>query len=60
MGYMDAVLNLFSDFYKAIDLKRAGKTIDFSYPDFAAGHAEMQILEAAINSKNTGAWANVG
>ena len=60
MGYMDAVLNLFSDFYKAIDLKHDGKSVDFSYPDFEAGHTEMLVLEAAIRSKKTGAWAKVG
>lgn len=60
MGYMDAVLNLFSDFYKAIDLKRAGEDIEHSYPDFKAGHSEMLVLEAAIRSKDTGAWASVG
>ena len=59
MGYMDAVLNLFSDFYKAIDIKNQGSEPDFKYPDFEAGHAEMQVLEAAIKSRNTGTWAQV-
>ncbi len=59
MGYMDAVLNLFSDFYKAIDLKNEGSQIDYRYPDFKAGHDEMLVLEAAIRSKETGAWADV-
>jgi predicted dehydrogenase len=59
MGYMDAVTNLFSDFYKAIDCKREGKACGLSYPDFAAGHAEMLVLEAAIRSKRIGAWSKV-
>jgi len=59
MGYMDAVLNLFSDFYRAIDCKRSGKDADVVLPDFAAGHCEMKILEAAIKSKETGTWAKI-
>ncbi|MCE5198739.1 MAG: Gfo/Idh/MocA family oxidoreductase [Armatimonadota bacterium] len=59
MGYMDAVLNLFSDFYKAIDLKREGKSLDYNYPDFEAGHNEMLVLEAAIRSNQEKAWAEV-
>lgn len=59
MGYMDAVLNLFSDFYRAIDCKRSGKDADVFVPDFAAGHCEMKILEAAIKSKETGTWAKI-
>ncbi len=60
MGYMDAMWNLFADFYLAIDLKRQGKKPDYRYPDFAAGHAEMQVLEAALASHHSGAWTRVG
>jgi predicted dehydrogenase len=59
MGYMDATLNLFSDFYAAVCAKREGRTITNSSPDFAAGHAEMRVLEAAIKSRDTGAWIKV-
>ncbi|MHB9035744.1 MAG: Gfo/Idh/MocA family protein, partial [Armatimonadota bacterium] len=59
MGYMDAVLNLFSDFYGAVDMKREGKEPDARLPDFAAGHKEMKVLEAAIASMKSGAWAKV-
>ena len=59
MGYMDAVMNLFSDFYRAIELKRENKTPDFRHPDFKAGHEEMLILEAAIRSRKNGTWAKV-
>lgn len=58
-GYMDAVLNLFEDFYKALDLKREGKAIAHSWPDFRSGHDEMLILEAAIRSKEAKTWAAV-
>ncbi|MEI6915551.1 MAG: gfo/Idh/MocA family oxidoreductase, partial [Armatimonadota bacterium] len=59
MGYMDAVLNLFSDFYKGVSAKRAGNKSAIAVPDFKAGHTEMLILEAAIRSKHTGSWAKV-
>ncbi|MHB9035795.1 MAG: hypothetical protein ACYC64_03950 [Armatimonadota bacterium] len=42
------------------DLKREGKPVDFSYPNFEAGHAETLVLEAAINSNKTGVWVKVG
>ena len=60
MGYMDAVLNLFWEFYAAIELKEKGQKPDFRQPDFQAGHAEMLILEAAIRSRKSGAWAKTG
>ena len=59
MGYMDAVLNLFKDFYAAIELKEKDRKPDFRHPDFQAGHEEMLILEAAIRSRRNGAWAKV-
>jgi len=59
MGYMDAVMNLFSDFYRAIELKDANKTPDFRHPDFKAGHEEMLILEAAIRSRKSATWTKV-
>lgn len=60
MGYMDAIYNLFSDFYRAVDLNAEGKKPDYRYPDFHAGHVEMLVLEAAIRSRNTGTWARTG
>ncbi len=59
MGYMDAVLNLFGDFYQAIAERRAGRSADRTPPDFEAGHAEMRVLEAALASRASGAWAAV-
>lgn len=59
MGYMDAVLNLFRDFYKAIELRDEGKKPDFRHPDFQSGHAEMLILETAIRSSQSGTWTRV-
>lgn len=59
MGYMDAMLNLFSDFYGAIALRQANQKVAYRYPDFEAGHAEMRVLEAAIASRQSGTWAKV-
>lgn len=60
MGYMDAMLNLFTDFYSALELRQSGKAPAYRYPDFEAGHVEMRVLEAAIKSRQTGTWAKVG
>ncbi|MDD3926621.1 MAG: Gfo/Idh/MocA family oxidoreductase [bacterium] len=59
MGYMDAMLNLFSDFYTAVELKEAGREPGYRYPDFQAGHDEMLVLEAALRSKKNGMWSRV-
>jgi predicted dehydrogenase len=59
MGYKDAVLNLFSDYYQAVQLKREGKTSCIKCADFKSGHSEMLVLEAAIVSSKSGSWAKV-
>ena len=59
MGYMDAVLNLFGDFYGAIALRQACQPATYRYPDFEAGHDEMCVLETAIASRKSGTWAKV-
>lgn len=59
LGYHDAVLNLFRDFYDAI--KAGGKeSTPFPRPDFRTGCDEMELLEAIVRSKNTRSWAKVG
>ena len=58
-GYMDAVLNLFREFYTTIELKEAGKKPDLHHPDFQAGHQEMLVLEAATRSRKSGTWEKV-
>jgi predicted dehydrogenase len=60
MGYMDATLNLFADFYTAVKAKKDGQAIPDNYLNSASGHAEMRVLEAAIKSRDTGAWTKVG
>jgi predicted dehydrogenase len=59
MGYHDAVLNLFRDFYEAVAAKRAGKTCKVTCPDFRTGHEMMCVIDAAVRSDKSGAWAMV-
>ncbi len=59
MGYRDAVLNLFRDYYKVVRDKREGRQIASNHPDFTAGHNEMLILEATLESAKQGTWAEV-
>ena len=59
MGYHDAVLNLFRDFYEAVAAKRAGKPFKADFPDFRTGHEMMCVIDAAVRSDRSGAWAKV-
>jgi predicted dehydrogenase len=59
LGYHDAVLNLFRDFYEAV--KNNGKeTAPIPRPTFATGCDEMRILDAVVRSKNSRSWTKVG
>jgi predicted dehydrogenase len=60
MGYHDAVYNLFRDYYEALAAKRAGKPFEARFPDFATGHVEMCVIDAAVESARTGRWTKVG
>jgi len=59
MGYHDAVYNLFRDYYEALGAKRAGKPYEVRFPDFRTGHAEMCVIDAAVESSKTGRWVKV-
>ena len=59
IGYRDAIVNLFRDYYKAIKDKREGMKTISNHPDFVAGHNEMLILEAALESAKQGMWTEV-
>jgi len=59
MGYHDAVLNLFRDYYEALAAKRAGKPYRATFPDFRTGHEMMCVIDAAVRSDKSGAWAKV-
>ena len=57
LGYHDAVLNLFKDFYEAVKNKKEPSPI--SRPGFKTGYDEMIILDAIIQSKNSRQWVKV-
>jgi predicted dehydrogenase len=57
MGYLDAILNLFEDFYGVIKTKK--ETTPVSRPVFQTGYNEMVILEAALKSARSRQWAEV-
>jgi len=59
MGYHDAVLNLFRDFYDAAAAKRAGKPVRPTCPDFGTGHEMMCVIDAAVRSDRAGGWVKV-
>jgi predicted dehydrogenase len=59
MGYHDAVLNLFRDYYAAVAAKRAGKPCAAGFPDFRTGHEMMCVIDAAVRSDKSGAWVKV-
>ena len=59
MGYHDAVLNLFKDFYAAVKSAGAEHPRTPPRPTFRTGWEEMRILEAVVRSSRTRAWAKV-
>jgi predicted dehydrogenase len=60
MGYHDAVVNLFRDFYSGLTAKRAGRSYRGGCPDFRTGHEEMCVIDAAVASHKSGRWVGVG
>jgi len=59
MGYHDAVFNLFRDFYQAVGAKKNKKATNFNLPGFKEAHHIMCIIEASIESNNSGKWEKV-
>ncbi len=59
LGYRDAVLNLFRDYYDALAAKRAGKACVATFPDFRTGHDMMCVIDAAVESYQAGRWVAV-
>jgi len=58
LGYHDAVLNLFKDFYKAIN-DGEGAANKMNRPTFRTGYDEMRILDAIIISVRQKRWEKV-
>ncbi len=57
LGYHDAVLALFTDYYDAI--KNNQKDKDSNRPTFRTGYDEMVILDAILRSVKEEKWINV-
>jgi len=61
MGYHDAVVNLFRDYYEAVAAKREGKPYKkTTFPDFRTGHEMMCVIDAAVEANKSGRWVKVG
>jgi len=60
MGYHDALFNLFSDFYGAVEKNMAGEKGKINYPTFKEAAYELKIVEAAVKSGREGCWQEVG
>jgi predicted dehydrogenase len=59
MGYHDAVLNLFRDFYDAVKSGGREKEGGLSRPTFRTGAEEMRILKAVVESTRRRTWVPV-
>jgi predicted dehydrogenase len=59
LGYNDAVLNLFRDFYDAVESGGRESERLFPRPTFASGMIETRILKAVIQSAESRLWVKV-
>ena len=58
MGYHDAVMNLFKDYYTAVE-KGGDSGTGLARPTFRTGYEEMKILDAILESVKKKPWAKV-
>lgn len=58
-GYPDALKNLMRNFYTFISEGKNPKTDEMDFPTFEAGHAEIAIVEAVLESSRKKAWTEV-
>jgi predicted dehydrogenase len=59
LGYHDAVLNLFRDFYDVVKAGGKEKEGGLPRPTFRTGCDEMKILKAVVESNKTRSWKKV-
>jgi predicted dehydrogenase len=57
LGYHDAELNLFNDFYNVIKTGKEDSPV--SRPAFKTGYDEMMILDAIVKSNKSRQWVKV-
>jgi predicted dehydrogenase len=58
LGYHDAELNLFKDFYDAVKEGKEPPT-KIARPTFFTGFEEMKILDALVESHKTRSWVQI-
>jgi predicted dehydrogenase len=59
LGYHDAILNLFKDFYRVVEADGREPTDALPRPTFRTGAEETQILEAVLRSNRERRWVKV-
>lgn len=59
MGYHDALFNLFSDFYGAVEKNMSGEKAAVNYPTFKEAAYELKIAAAAVKSSRKGKWQEI-
>jgi predicted dehydrogenase len=59
MGYFDAVMNLFSEFYAKVRGDRRPRGQAPEPPDFSVGLDQMRLVEAVLQSHRTKRWVEV-
>lgn len=52
-GYLEAFANLYLEFFKAIRSHKAGKTLDYDFPDGVDGVHGLQFIDAMIRSSQS-------
>ncbi len=57
LGYHDAVLNMFKDYYQAVENNTSDEGSD--RPTFRTGYDEMKILDAIVRSVKEKSWITV-
>ena len=55
-GYHDAVLNLFQDYYDAVN---GNESTAISRPTFETGYEEMKVIDAVVESNKTRSWVKI-
>jgi predicted dehydrogenase len=56
LGYFDAILNLFTDYYEAVE---NGDSPGRLRPTFETGYEEMRLLESVLDSHRNRCWVEV-
>ena len=57
LGYNDAVLNMFKDYYRAVET--GSRDSGSSRPTFMTGYEEMKILDAVVRSVRKRKWITI-